>query len=138
MLRDCMLPSEKRMCHCCKHARKLSRQARASATQRSPVEPVQAQHWGGVAVWVPNRRSKNDPSARCAYPRDLRTKLQQASDHQHPPRASPTHVPPAPVFPPSAGSRREPLFQLRHFPAGFSTSKNFISSFNANIDLSPL
>ena len=38
---------------------------------------------------------KNNPSAGCAYPRDLRAGILQASDHWHPPGASPTHASPA-------------------------------------------
>ena len=74
-------------------ARPQQHAGKLSTTQGSPVQPaLQAPHWGvrsrvGLPAWQP----KNDPSAGRAYPRDLRARTLQASDHWHPPGASPTH-----------------------------------------------
>ena len=57
---------------------------------------------------------KNDPSAGRVYPRDLRAGILQASDHRHPPGASPTHAPATRA--PSAGEPpRSPPFSRGFF-----------------------
>ena len=66
---------------------------------------------------------KNDPSAGCAYPRDLRDGILQASDHRHPPGASPTHVPPALASSPARAPTKlesisaQPFSRGVHYPS---------------------
>ena len=76
----------------------------------------------------PPSTPKNNHSAGRAYPRDLRARTLQASDHWHPPaRGLSNPRPPRPRFLPSAGSSQN-LFRLCHFPAFISNGRSIANA----------
>ena len=89
-------PARQRVCHR-SNTQGSSVSGQEQAQRREPPFSQRCEYsLGGAQLrGYPPSTPKNDHSAGRAYPRDLRARILQASDHRHPPGASPTHVPPA-------------------------------------------
>ena len=89
-------PARQRACHR-SNTQGSSVSGQEQAQRREPPFSQRCEYsLGGAQLrGYPPSTPKNDHSAGRAYPRDLRARILQASDHRHPTGASPTHVPPA-------------------------------------------
>ena len=87
-------PARQRACHR-SNTQGSSVSGQEQAQRREPPFSQRCEYsLGGAQLrGYPPSTPKNDHSAGRAYPRDLRARTLQASDHWHPPGASPTHVP---------------------------------------------
>ena len=95
-------PARQRACHR-SNTQGSSVSGQEQAQRREPPFSQRCEYsLGGAQLrGYPPSTPKNDHSAGRAYPRDLRARTLQASDHWHPPGASPTHAPPARAFHPT-------------------------------------